>query len=167
MSAVRSIEALHLNAAASTLLGIQSSLASAAGERLCSAVDGHGSPMHAHHLIAALQGDVAELRARVVVLERALTAALSQLSESDVGAAERRAVEEAVTEILQLAGSGRAPEAARHYRSQFGVTWDEAHTAVAKLNPKRVEELARRLWLKRWVEEQVERNKLPKSAGGQ
>lgn len=96
--------------------------------------------------------ELAELRARVHFLERVLAAALSRLSAADIGAADQGAAQQAVAEIGRLVGGGRAPEAARRYRELFGVTWDEAHTAVARWQAARGEEMARRLWLKRWVE---------------
>jgi hypothetical protein len=95
-----------------------------------------------------------ELRARVLLLEQALWIALSRLPAADGKAVDQSAAQEAIAEVGRLIGSGRAPEAARRYRELFGVSWDEAHAAVAKWQSARGEELARRLWLKRWIEAQ-------------
>lgn len=98
--------------------------------------------------------ELAELRARVLLLERTLATALAHLSAGGVSEAEQGAAQEAVAEVGRLVGSGRAPEAARRYRELFGVTWDDAHTAVARWHATRCDELARQLWLKRWAEAQ-------------
>ena len=95
--------------------------------------------------------ELAELRARVLMLEQALAAALNRMSGAGSGAADRGAALEAVAEVDRLVNDGRAPEAARLYRELFGVTWDEAHAAVGRWHAARGEELARWLWLKRWV----------------
>ncbi len=99
---------------------------------------------------------IAELRARLSVLEKALVVALSQLASTDAGAADQVAAREGVSEVGQLIDSGHAPTAARRYRELFGVTWDEAHAAVRRWQPARREELVQRLWLKRWVDAQGE-----------
>jgi hypothetical protein len=114
--------------------------------------------------------EVAELRARVLFLEHALAAALKRLAAAgigiDSGAADEGAAREAVAEVGRLVAGGKAPEAARRYRELFGVTWDEAHTAVARWQAARSEELARRLWLKRWAEAHGGANPAPEQTGG-
>jgi hypothetical protein len=110
--------------------------------------------------------ELAELRLRVLMLEQALAAALSRLSAAGIGEVDQGAAHEAVVEVGRLVACGRAPEAARRYRELFGVTWDEAHAAVARWHAARGEELARRLWLKRWVEAQTGPKQVQQQTGG-
>jgi hypothetical protein len=97
--------------------------------------------------------ELAELRERARFLERALAVTLTRLGKAWTDASlECEAARDAVAELGRMVETGRASEAARRYRDLFGVTWDEAHFAVARWDIARVPELARRLWLQWWLE---------------
>jgi len=59
-----------------------------------------------------------------------------------------------VSAVAGVAGSvevDRTPQAARRYREFFGVTWNEAHGAVARWGSAHEVDFAWRPGLRRWV----------------
>ena len=117
-----------------------------------------------------LTSDVAGLQQRVERLEHALVLSLDviqtllgklegRLGSNVVGPELRRwqasrpepALVQALNEINDLVKAGQSPKAARLFREAFGVTWDQAHQAIAEWHRHSQEEKLRWLRLVSWI----------------